>query len=64
MSIIFSLPFGMQRFGVVIEQLLFSSIIIKMEFVASKEFTANSHFRSSQSFLLMEKKNFSFVCLV
>ena len=57
---------GIQRLAVVIEKLLFSSNILKTEFVASKLLTANNNFPSSGKFIrgLNEKIFHDWVCSI
>ena len=55
-------PSGIHRSGVVIEKLLFSSVKLKMELVASKLVTANSQFHSSGRLIGMKNEKTS-ICL-
>ena len=55
---------GVTKLDVEIEKLLFSSVILKRDLVASKVVTANNHFTSSNKFIGDEKEKLSFVLLV
>ena len=57
-----SLYSGIHHPGLVIENFLFPSVILKTELVASKDVLANNHYPSSQRFLGGENKNI-FLCL-
>ena len=59
----FSPPSGVQKCGVEIEKLLFSSSTLKKQLIASQEVAANNHFPSPESFKGGEKEK-SFSCLV
>ena len=55
-------PPDVQLPNILVEKLLFSSVMLKTELIASKLATANNHFPSSEKFIVVLKEKVSF-CL-